>query len=167
MSQENVEIVRQSLEAYTRGEVEEMLSYIDPEGELHSAIIGGAEAKVFRDMTDFSGGLPKSPSRHGEASSVRSSRRRKTPLSSAPAPRVVRSESGGIGPRNSVLVWGDHHPNHRDTHRCARQPADYGQGRNAEDDSRDQDQACDAATKHPPTMMREMLLDCCHCALLS
>jgi ketosteroid isomerase-like protein len=53
MSQENVEIVRQSLEAYGRGEIEEMLSYVDPEGELHSAIIGGAEAKVFRGHDGF------------------------------------------------------------------------------------------------------------------
>ena len=53
MSQENVEIVRQSLEAYARGEIEEMLAYVDPEGELHSAIIGGAEAKVFRGHDGF------------------------------------------------------------------------------------------------------------------
>ena len=53
MSQENVEIVRQSLEAYARGDVEEMLSYVDPEGELHSAIIGGAEANVFQGHDGF------------------------------------------------------------------------------------------------------------------
>ena len=53
MSQENVEIVRQSLEAYASGAVEEMLAYVDPEGELHSAIIGGAEAKVFRGHDGF------------------------------------------------------------------------------------------------------------------
>ena len=48
MSQENVEIVRRSLQAYADGDVEEMLSYIDPEGELQSAIIGGAEGRVYR-----------------------------------------------------------------------------------------------------------------------
>ena len=30
-----------------------MLSYVDPEGELHSAIIGGAEGKVFRGHDGF------------------------------------------------------------------------------------------------------------------
>ena len=53
MSEENVEIVRQSLEAYAAGDMEEMLSYVDPEGELHSAIIGGAEGKVFRGHDGF------------------------------------------------------------------------------------------------------------------
>jgi ketosteroid isomerase-like protein len=53
MSQENVEIVRQSLEAYASGEVEEMLAHVDAEAELHSAIIGGAEAKVFRGHDGF------------------------------------------------------------------------------------------------------------------
>ena len=53
MSQENVEIVRQSLEAYASGEIEEMLAYVDPGGELHSAINGGAEAKVFRGHDGF------------------------------------------------------------------------------------------------------------------
>jgi uncharacterized protein len=48
MSQENIEIVRRSLQAYADGDVEEMLSYIDPEGELQSAIIGGAEGGVYR-----------------------------------------------------------------------------------------------------------------------
>jgi uncharacterized protein len=53
MSEANVEIVRQSLEAYARGDMEEMLSYVDPEGELHSAIIGGAEGKMFRGHDGF------------------------------------------------------------------------------------------------------------------
>jgi ketosteroid isomerase-like protein len=47
MSQENVEIVRRSLQAYADGDVDEMLSYIDPEGELQSAIIGGAEGRAY------------------------------------------------------------------------------------------------------------------------
>ena len=48
MSEENVEIVRRSLEATNRGDIEEVLTYIDPDGELHSAIIGGAEGNVYR-----------------------------------------------------------------------------------------------------------------------
>ena len=59
MSQENVEIVRRSLEAYAAGNVEEMLRYVDPQGELHSAIIGGAEGKVFRGHDGFRSGSPK------------------------------------------------------------------------------------------------------------
>ncbi len=53
MSNENVEIVRRCLDAYAGGDVEEMLSYVDPEGELHSAIIGGAEGNVFRGHDGF------------------------------------------------------------------------------------------------------------------
>jgi uncharacterized protein len=48
MSEENVEVVRQALAAYARGDIEEGLSYLHPEGELHSAVIGSAEGKVFR-----------------------------------------------------------------------------------------------------------------------
>jgi ketosteroid isomerase-like protein len=53
MSQENVDVVRQALEAYEGGDVEEMLSYIDSEGELHSAIVGGAEGNVYRGRDGF------------------------------------------------------------------------------------------------------------------
>ena len=56
MSQENVEMVRRFVEAIPRDvedDVEEMLSYIDPEGELHSAIVGGAEANVYRGHEGF------------------------------------------------------------------------------------------------------------------
>ena len=53
MSQENVEIVRRSLEATNRGDMEETLTYIDPDGELHSAIIGGAEGNVYRGHDGF------------------------------------------------------------------------------------------------------------------
>jgi uncharacterized protein len=53
MSQENVEIVRQSIQAFAAGDIEEMLSFIDPNGELHSAIIGGAEGNVFRGHDGF------------------------------------------------------------------------------------------------------------------
>jgi ketosteroid isomerase-like protein len=48
MSQENVDLVRRALEAFRRGDMEEMLSYMDPEGEFHSAIVGGAEGNVYR-----------------------------------------------------------------------------------------------------------------------
>ena len=48
MSEENVEVVRRSVEAFTAGDVERMLAYADPDGELHSAIIGRAEGRVYR-----------------------------------------------------------------------------------------------------------------------
>ncbi len=48
MSQENVEIVRRALAAYTAGDIEGMLSFLDPDAELHSAIISGAEGKAYR-----------------------------------------------------------------------------------------------------------------------
>jgi ketosteroid isomerase-like protein len=47
MSEENVEIVRSALDAYLRGDIDEFLSRTAPEGELHSAIIGGAEGNVY------------------------------------------------------------------------------------------------------------------------
>jgi ketosteroid isomerase-like protein len=53
MSQGNVEIVRRSLEAYAGGDIETMLSFVDPDGELRSAIIGGAEGKVYRGHAGF------------------------------------------------------------------------------------------------------------------
>ena len=53
MSQENVELVGLLLEAFSRGDVEEMLSYLDPETELHSAIVGGAEGNVYRGHDGF------------------------------------------------------------------------------------------------------------------
>jgi hypothetical protein len=43
----NVDVVRRTVEAFPRG-VEEMLSSVDPEIELHSAIVGGAEGNVYR-----------------------------------------------------------------------------------------------------------------------
>jgi ketosteroid isomerase-like protein len=55
MSQENVDVVRRALEAYEGGDVEEMLSYIDSDGELHSAIVGGAEGNVYRGHEGFRG----------------------------------------------------------------------------------------------------------------
>jgi site-specific recombinase XerD len=36
MSEENVEVVRRSVEAFTAGDVETMLAYADADGELHS-----------------------------------------------------------------------------------------------------------------------------------
>jgi ketosteroid isomerase-like protein len=56
MSQENVEVVQRSVEAFPRDvqdDVEEMLSYVDPDGELHSAIVGGAEGSVYRGHEGF------------------------------------------------------------------------------------------------------------------
>jgi ketosteroid isomerase-like protein len=53
MSEENVFAVRRALEAFPRGDVEEMLSYIDPEIEMHSAIVGGAEGNVYRGHEGF------------------------------------------------------------------------------------------------------------------
>jgi ketosteroid isomerase-like protein len=56
MSQENVELVRRSVEAFPRevgDDVEEMLSYVHPEGELHSAIVGGAEGNVYQGHEGF------------------------------------------------------------------------------------------------------------------
>jgi hypothetical protein len=55
MSQENVELVRRFAEAFPH-RVEEMLSYLDPEGELHSAIVGGAEGNVYRGHEGFASG---------------------------------------------------------------------------------------------------------------
>ena len=52
MSQENVEVVRRCVAAFPH-EMEEMLSYIDPESELHSAIVGGAEGNVYRGHEGF------------------------------------------------------------------------------------------------------------------
>jgi uncharacterized protein len=48
MSQENVEVVREALDAVNRRDTEAGLSYIDPEAELQSAIIGGAEGNTYR-----------------------------------------------------------------------------------------------------------------------
>jgi ketosteroid isomerase-like protein len=53
MSQQNVNVVRRALEAFPRGDVEEMLTYMDPEGEWHSAIVGGAEGNVYRGHEGF------------------------------------------------------------------------------------------------------------------
>ena len=53
MSQENVDTVRRTLEAYEAGDIETMLSFMDPNGELYSAIIGGAEGKVYRGHAGF------------------------------------------------------------------------------------------------------------------
>jgi ketosteroid isomerase-like protein len=52
MSEENVEVVRQAFEAFQHGDqvdqAEALLAYADPEAELHSAVIGGAEGNVYR-----------------------------------------------------------------------------------------------------------------------
>src|SRR5215210_7744520 len=53
MSQQNVDVVRRSMAAYAGGDVDEMLTYVDPDCELHSAIIGGAEGKLYRGHAGF------------------------------------------------------------------------------------------------------------------
>jgi ketosteroid isomerase-like protein len=56
MSQENVELVEAWAAAIPRGvddDVEKLISYVDPEGELHSAIVGGAEANIYRGHDGF------------------------------------------------------------------------------------------------------------------
>jgi hypothetical protein len=62
MSQENVAIVQRALEATNSADIEEVLTYIDSDGELHSAIIGGAEGNVYRGHDAFAGGT-RSPRR--------------------------------------------------------------------------------------------------------
>jgi ketosteroid isomerase-like protein len=47
MSSESVDIVRRAMDAYTAGDIDGMLAFIDPEGEIQSAIIGGAEGKAY------------------------------------------------------------------------------------------------------------------------
>ena len=53
MSQENVEIVQRALEAYSRGDLEEMLPHLDSEVEWHSAIVGGAEGNTYYGHEGF------------------------------------------------------------------------------------------------------------------
>ena len=48
MSEENVEIARKVADALNRRDVEAILAYANPEIELHSAIIGGAEGNTYR-----------------------------------------------------------------------------------------------------------------------
>jgi ketosteroid isomerase-like protein len=48
----NVEVVRRTVEAFPRG-VDEMLLFVDPAIELHSAIVGGAEGNVYRGHDGF------------------------------------------------------------------------------------------------------------------
>jgi ketosteroid isomerase-like protein len=53
MSQENLEVVRRSIDAVNRRQIEEALGFIDPEDELHSAIVGGTEGNVYRGHDGF------------------------------------------------------------------------------------------------------------------
>ena len=48
-----MDLVRGALEAFARGDVEGMLSDLDPDVELHSAIVGGAEGNVYRGHEGF------------------------------------------------------------------------------------------------------------------
>jgi ketosteroid isomerase-like protein len=53
MSEENVGLVRRYSELFIRQDFEQMLDYMDPEFELHSAIVGGAEGNVYRGHEGF------------------------------------------------------------------------------------------------------------------
>ena len=53
MTQQNVELVRRAVEAFPRADMDEMLSYMDPELEWHSAIVGAAEGNVHRGHEGF------------------------------------------------------------------------------------------------------------------
>jgi ketosteroid isomerase-like protein len=53
MSEENVEIVRRSMEAVNEGDIDRAFSFADPGAELHSAIIGGAEGRTYRGLAGF------------------------------------------------------------------------------------------------------------------
>jgi ketosteroid isomerase-like protein len=53
MSQENVELVQRAFDAVNRRMVDEALAFIDPDCELHSAIVGGAEGNVYRGHDGF------------------------------------------------------------------------------------------------------------------
>jgi ketosteroid isomerase-like protein len=48
MSQENVEVVRASLEAFNRGDLDSSLQAWDTEGEWRPAMAGAVEGKVYR-----------------------------------------------------------------------------------------------------------------------
>ena len=49
---ETVDVVRRVVEAFPRG-VDEMLPSVDPEIELHTAIVGGAEGNIYRGHEGF------------------------------------------------------------------------------------------------------------------
>ena len=56
MSQENVDLVEAWAAAIPRAvddDVEKLISYVDSEGELHSAIVGGVEANIYRGHDGF------------------------------------------------------------------------------------------------------------------
>jgi ketosteroid isomerase-like protein len=48
VSRENLEIVIRALEATNRGDIDQAISYLDEDYELHSAIIGGAAGAIYR-----------------------------------------------------------------------------------------------------------------------
>lgn len=48
MSQEDVEIVRLGFEAANRRDIDSFVAYLDPGFEFRSAIVSGAEGKVYR-----------------------------------------------------------------------------------------------------------------------
>ncbi len=53
MSQENVEIVRRTVEAILRGEWEQAAQLIDPDAEGHGTVGGLSDGEVLRGVTQF------------------------------------------------------------------------------------------------------------------
>jgi uncharacterized protein len=53
MSQENVEIVRRTVEAILRGEWEQAAQLLDPDAEGHGTVGGLSEGTVMRGITQF------------------------------------------------------------------------------------------------------------------
>jgi hypothetical protein len=80
-----LDLVRGALEAFARGDVEGMLSDLDPDVELHSAIVGGAEGNVYRGHEGF---------RNWYADSFESSRNLRTNGASFAISAIASSPSG-------------------------------------------------------------------------
>ena len=53
MSHENVEVVRNCVNAVNQGDIEQLLALTHPDAELHSAIVGGADGSVYRGRDGF------------------------------------------------------------------------------------------------------------------
>jgi len=67
MSQENVEVCKRAFEALgVRRETDAALPYIDPEVELRSAIIGGAEGNAYRGYEGVREWMGESDAAFGE-----------------------------------------------------------------------------------------------------
>src|SRR3954451_6595376 len=53
MSRGNIDVVRESVDAVNRGDIDQVLAFTAADAELHSAIIGGAEGNVYRGHNGF------------------------------------------------------------------------------------------------------------------